>query len=249
MPISLADAQYLPIPDLAIVVLGDLGFGTPINLNNYLREHEGRWATEGVANAYLLLSRLSESWGWLEAHNLIAAHPTQTETSNTQHVTNSGYSVASEQNPITRLWAEARLAGDLDADLAPAKTMLSLGSYDAAVFAAMKAVEVAVRDAAGLGNDLVGPKLMRAAFSADKGGPLSDPDVETGERVGALELFAGTMGLYRNPSAHRVVRYEDPVEVAEILQLADLLLRIVRRAERRLPLQEGWDDDRVPDWP
>jgi len=39
--------------------------------------------------------------------------------------------------------------------------------YDIAVFLAMKAVEVAVRDSSGLGDGLVGVKLMRSAFAPD----------------------------------------------------------------------------------
>lgn len=46
------------------------------------------------------------------------------------------------------------------------------GEFDVAVFQAMKAVEVSVRDAAGLGNNLVGVSLMREAFAVDKG-PLA----------------------------------------------------------------------------
>ena len=39
------------------------------------------------------------------------------------------------------------------------------GEFDVAVFQAMKAVEVATREAAGLKtNDLLGVKLMRKAF-------------------------------------------------------------------------------------
>jgi hypothetical protein len=61
--------------------------------------------------------------------------------------------------------------------------------YDVAAFQAMKAVEVSVREAAGLGNNLIGVSLMREAFAPDKG-TLTDITLERGERVARMELFA-----------------------------------------------------------
>lgn len=54
-----------------------------------------------------------------------------------------------------------------------------------AAFQAMKAVEVSVRAAAGLGDNLIGVKLMREAF-APEAGPLTDTSAEGGERVGGI---------------------------------------------------------------
>lgn len=89
----------------------------------------------------------------------------------------------------------------------------------------MKAVEVAVREGAGLGNDALGVALMRTAFG--KAGPLRDPEAEPGEQVAAMELFAGAIGLFKNPSSHRYVDFADPTLAGEVIVLADLLLRLV----------------------
>src|SRR5713226_2545305 len=100
------------------------------------------------------------------------------------------------------------------------------GKYDTAVFEAMKAVEVAVREAAGLSAQDITTGLMRKAFAADDGA-LTDMSVEKSEREARAHLFAGAIGSYKNPQSHRHVALDDPDEAAEIIMLANHLLRIV----------------------
>jgi len=69
------------------------------------------------------------------------------------------------------------------------------GEFDVAVFLAMKAVELSVRDACGLGNEILGVPLIRTAFKPD-GGVLTGTLAEAGERTGRMELFAGTIGTH-----------------------------------------------------
>lgn len=73
---------------------------------------------------------------------------------------------------------------------------------------------------------------MRRAFKSE-GGALADGQAHAGERVAIMELFAGAIGAFKNPPSHRTVHFDDPVEAAEVIQLADLLLRLLRRAEQR----------------
>ncbi len=93
----------------------------------------------------------------------------------------------------------------------------------------MKQVEVRVRELADASDSLIGVKLMRQAFGEK--GPLRTSVADAGEQVARMDLFAGAIGLFKNPTSHRDVEFDDPTEAAEIVLLADLLLRILDRIE------------------
>jgi uncharacterized protein (TIGR02391 family) len=172
---------------------------------------------------------IREAWCWLEGAALLIPAPGYIGVITLRVLSRRAQRLAREPDPrralsVRRLPKDAlhpKIREDVWA-------LYHRGKFDTAVFEAMKAVEVAVRDAVA-GRPcapLLGVKLMRAAF-ASEGGPLTDASVEAGERVARMELFAGAIGSYKNPHSHRNVALDDPDEAAEIIMLAGHLLRIV----------------------
>lgn len=102
--------------------------------------------------------------------------------------------------------------------------------YETAIFKAFKAVEVRVRNLGQYQNSDLGVTLMRKAFHPQKGN-LTDQNAEEGEKQAMMDLFAGSIGLFKNPSSHRYLDYDDPVEVAGIIKQADNLLKILQKID------------------
>ncbi|MGB8525151.1 MAG: TIGR02391 family protein [Candidatus Acidiferrales bacterium] len=109
------------------------------------------------------------------------------------------------------------------------------GKYDTAIFEAFREVEVAVREAGKFGPDDYGTELMREAFKPSEKksqaitpGPLTDTKLPVAEQEAMASLFAGAIGLYKNPQSHRHVPTHAE-EAAEVIVFASHLLRLVDR--------------------
>jgi len=169
---------------------------------------------------------IAEAWGWMIAQALLV--PTGA------HGASDGYYLSrralrfEDESDFARFPASRMLPKEnLHPRLADKTWSAFLrAEYDVAVFQAMKAVEVAVREAANLPDSLIGTSLMGAAFKPANG-PLTNSLAEAGEKAARVSLFVGAIGSYKNPHSHRDVNLSDPMEAIEIIMLANHLLRIV----------------------
>lgn len=173
-----------------------------------------------------------EAWSWLRSQGLLIPAPND--------ASNVGWCVLSRRaNRFTderdvNLFATARHLPKEALHVSIAEIVwlaFMRGEFDVAVFQAMKAVEVQVRQVSGLTDRDIGTDLMRKAFNPMTG-PLTDTNDHPAEKDAVSALFAGAIGLYKNPQSHRDVGVNNPQAAIEIILLANQLLRIVD--ERRL---------------
>ena len=168
--------------------------------------------------------------GWLRSRGLIARTPGQTADA-AIFVTRAGHDAL--KHGLDRVRAEARLQEGLHPLLERrCRRQFLLGEYEQAVFVAMKAVEVKVRELGDFGEEVTGVDLMNRAFGPN--GPLRDQGAVKGEQEGTRMMFAGAYATLRNPTGHREVNYDDVAEAAEAVTTASLLMRILDRVAERL---------------
>lgn len=171
---------------------------------------------------------LSEGWTWLEREGLLILAPND-PSGNAYIISRRG------QQLRTRTDFEAFKRGSLlghrtlDPVLAQKVTHLFIrGDYDTAVFQAFKEVEVRTREKANLPPDRLGVDLMRKAFNAEDGA-LTNKALPKGEREACANLFAGAIGMFKNPASHRDVG-TSAEEARELVLFANYLLRMIERS-------------------
>jgi len=170
---------------------------------------------------------VSAGWEWLRNNGLIAPAPGNNGRNGWMVVTDRGMEISCEQDFAAIRSAVAFPKELLHPSIAD-KVWLALArdDLDEAVFAAFKAVEVAVRSSGGFAPTDVGTALMRKAFDKTTG-PLADMTEPEPEREALAHLFAGAIGSYKNPHSHRTVNLTDRREAQEQVMLATHLLGIV----------------------
>ena len=221
----------LPLDELALLVLRDADRTDAWNWRSWLLESR----QSGLKRPDAALA-LSEAWNWLDHRGLVVW--------SLNNDVDKGFEISRKGRQLLRDGLQwLRAVERLDVELVPAlervaRPQFLRGDFETAAFAAMKEVEVQVRAKAGLGNgpDEVGVKLMTKAFR--QGGPLFREELEGGESTAQMNLFQGAIGLFKNPSSHRRVDFTDATEAAEIVLLADLLLRLLDKIEDPQPSAE-----------
>jgi uncharacterized protein (TIGR02391 family) len=172
--------------------------------------------------------KLQEAWSWLDREGYIVRDTGQSHPQ---------FRVLSERGEALLALPEGdelehiRAAEVLGTGLHPrieaqVRREWNAGDYESAIFKAAREVEIAVGDALGSAKGrLYGVDVINAAFG--KGKPLSDPAQDPSEQEGTRALYAGFIATFKNPGSHRHWAPDDPVQAAEIVHTADLLLRML----------------------
>ena len=179
-----------------------------------------------------VLFALMEAWQCLLSERFVAPRPpnlasTKGMSQNTTYfVTRRGQKIETLEDYEAYRKADLLRKHQLHPTIAEKVWFIfSQGSYGTAVLEAFKQVEIAVREAGGYADSDYGVTLMRRAFDKNDG-KLTDLSEQEPVREAKAHLFAGAIGLYKNPSSHREVEFA-PEAAAEIIIIASQLLRIV----------------------
>lgn len=182
-----------------------------------------QWAGQDHRFREKVLEKMIVAWRWLERELFVAPQPGNV---NWAFITDRGLQVLESEDFDAYHKANLLPSEGLDPVLVrKVKQAFIRGDYDTAIFQAFKEVEVRVRKKAKLSDSDIGVPLMRKAFKPE-GGILTNEQMDNGEKTARMELFAGAIGSYKNPSSHRDVEIESK-EAADIIHIANQLLRIL----------------------
>lgn len=218
-------ALELEPEELAPFVLKHLNqMGGRINKHNYTLGTSSEIVAYAGGNLEEFKKRLMEAWVWLEREMFIAPKPGEVDWS---FITRRGERVLQEED-FTAYAKESLLnTKTLDPILARrVKPLFLRGDYDTAIFQAFKIVEVEVRKKGGYTNSDYGVDLMRKAFHPQTGS-LTNTKSEQSEKQAMSDLFAGAIGLFKNPVSHRFIESVSPEDAADLIRFTNFLLTML----------------------
>jgi hypothetical protein len=99
--------------------------------------------------------------------------------------------------------------------------------FDTVISEATRILEDRTRTLCGIGQDVIGVKVMNAAFIGTP--PILELSANDGEQRAAHQLYSGVIGFIRNPSHHRIEALERE-RTLQILAFIDYLLHLVESA-------------------
>ena len=168
---------------------------------------------------------LSEAVEWLKNEGLLGDHPDQSH-GDFLIITRRGWKLetaaAVEAYRKTKLLPKELLHSTLVDKVWP---LFSRGDYNTAVFQAFKTLEIAVRYTGKYSEEDCDVELMKKAFNPESG-QLTVATQADEEKQATLALFAGAMGLYKNPTCHRNLDI-NAEKASEAIIFASHLLKIV----------------------
>jgi len=211
--------------ELAPFVLKHISTLGSINRYNYTLSTNPDLSEYAGGNLRQVQENIMESFAWLERELLVAPSPGQ--TGEWRILTRKGKKLLEEEN-FDAYKSEGLLPSD---NLHPiivrkVKPLFLRGDYDTAIFQAFKAVEVMVRRTGKYTKGDYGVSLMRKAFNPTDG-KLTNTHSEQSEKQAMSDLFAGAIGLFKNPVSHRDIEGIKPQEAVDYISVANCLLKMV----------------------
>lgn len=210
--------------ELAPFVLRHLKKGGSINRYNYslISEEKKEYAGEHLEK---FQKQLMEAFIWLEREMFVAPMPGT--TGEWRFITRRGEKILEEEDFSAYARGSLLSSETLHPILArKVKPLFIRGDYDTAIFQAFKAVEVQVRKTGKYTKGDYGVPLMRKAFNP-KTGSLSNKEAEESEKRAMSDLFAGAIGLFKNPVSHRFIDTVSPENAADLIRFANFLLKML----------------------
>ncbi len=227
----------LDTPEAALVLLQNLAEGNegsspmrPVLMGNFFNPVGSPVNSYPAQFREAITEHLIMAWQWLLRENLLI--PAPGNTAGWVCVSSRGHKAVTKEAFDKYRHAALLPQGMLHPSIsATAFSAFLRGQYDIAIFAAFRALENMVREVCKYPSQAVGVKLMRDAFDV-KIGPLTDRALVSGEQEAMSNVYAGVMGLFKNPASHRLNAFSSPEQAVSLVMFANYLINQVEDLAR-----------------